>query len=114
MSDKRVRVEIPSGFTEGPWSLEKPSKDEDGWQHGVMIAAVYGGQRIYADPPGGQSPAQDAALIALAPSLATEVVELRALVEEARGGAGGVLRARLCRHWRRSGQPQRRQHRVVL
>jgi exonuclease SbcC len=52
-----------SRATPGPWTLEKPTKDDDGWAQGVCIGGTMGG-RIYANPPGGQSPYNDAVFMA--------------------------------------------------
>lgn len=57
---------IAKAATPGPWTLTQPPKDEDdGWQTGVTIGATRGG-KIYATPPGGQYPANDAKHIAAA------------------------------------------------
>ena len=45
--------------TSGPWTCDKPPTDKDGFRRGVSIAATYGRQMIYADPPGGSFPAAD-------------------------------------------------------
>lgn len=55
---------IAKAATPGPWSLDRPEKDESGFLCGVAIAATYGGTKIYANPPGGQFPAADARHIA--------------------------------------------------
>lgn len=68
MSEKMLDLDaleaIAKSATPGPWTCDKPPKDADGWAHGVTIASTYGRQLIYADPPGGQSPAADQRFIA--------------------------------------------------
>lgn len=67
--------------TPGPWTTERPTKTYEGFRCGVTIAATYGRQCIYADPPGGQAPAADQRFIAAAradvPALVAEVRRLR-------------------------------------
>lgn len=50
--------------TPGPWTREKPKRDEDGWAQGVAIAGTPGRQGVYANPPGGSFPSNDADFIA--------------------------------------------------
>lgn len=52
--------------TPGPWSLTRPEGDISGFKRGVAVAAAYGRQMIWADPPGGSFPANDARFIAAA------------------------------------------------
>lgn len=56
---KRMRKAAESA-TPGPWTREKPKRDADGFACGVGIAATYGRQMIYANPPGGSFPSFDA------------------------------------------------------
>lgn len=99
MTDEElVRIErLANNATPGPWTTEKPKANDDGWATGVVIAATYGGQgifakngkpartkptgHVYADPPGGQMPAADQAFLAAGreavPELIAEVRRLR-------------------------------------
>jgi hypothetical protein len=74
--------------TPGPWTADKPPRDNDGWSLAVIIAAVARGQGIYAIPPGGSYPAADQNFIAAArtdvPALCATVEALRGLLGEAR------------------------------
>lgn len=59
--------------TPGPWSTEKPPK-ENGWQLGVVIGATMAG-RVYAQPPGGQMPLADLEYIAaIGPDVALALI----------------------------------------
>ena len=55
---------IAERATPGPWTREKPKSDGDGFACGVGIAATAGRQMIYANPPGGSYPSNDADFIA--------------------------------------------------
>lgn len=59
MIDTAKLREIASNATPGPWTTERPTTDASGFLCGVAIAAVMGGAKVYADPPGGQFPAND-------------------------------------------------------
>jgi hypothetical protein len=65
MSDALKRdLGVCEAATGGPWTIEKPAKDQDGWSHGVIVAAVARGQGVYANPPGGSFPYSDQKFIA--------------------------------------------------
>jgi hypothetical protein len=70
--------------TEGPWSTEKPSKDENGWPQGIIVAAVARGQAVYANPPGGSFPESDRRFIALARTAFPALVKMAREVERVR------------------------------
>jgi hypothetical protein len=50
--------------TPGPWTREKPPVGDGGFREGCAVAATYGRQTIYANPPGGSFPSFDADHIA--------------------------------------------------
>lgn len=76
--------------TSGPWTCDKPGKDADGFSKGVAVAATYGRQMIYADPPGGSFPAADQRFIAAIRNAAP------ALIKAARERN---MYAELCAEW---------------
>ena len=87
--------------TPGPWTIEKPRVDGEGWATGVVIAATFAGQgifsksgrparvkptgRVYREARGGQYPANDQTFIAHSrediPSLLAEVRRMQAFVQ---------------------------------
>jgi hypothetical protein len=63
IADLRAKAEAA---TPGPWARDKPGVNADGFRRGIAVAATYGRQMIYANPPGGQYPSADADFIAAA------------------------------------------------
>lgn len=57
--DRKAKAATPS-----EWTTTRPPIEAKGWAIGVMVAQVYGGQRIYGTPDGGTYPAADAEHIA--------------------------------------------------
>lgn len=62
--------------TPGEWTRKKPERDGDGWTKGVGVAGCGPGCMIYANPPGGSYPSNDADFIV---ALVNSYASLRAL-----------------------------------
>jgi hypothetical protein len=77
IAEAKARAEAA---TPGPWTRDKPPRDEDGWVTGMLVAGTPGKNGIYANPPGGSFPSADANFIAAA---RTDTPRLIALLEEA-------------------------------
>jgi hypothetical protein len=87
--ERKARAATPD-----QWTTTKPPMRPDGWAGGIVVAQVYGGQSIYATPPGGCFPAADAdhisansppitlALVARVRELETSVLEAAATIGE--------------------------------
>ena len=77
---------IIEAATKGPWVLEKPPKDDDGWSLGVIIAAVARGQCVYAIPDGGVAPEANRRFIAASrtrwPAALQHIAECHAVLKE--------------------------------
>lgn len=72
--------------TPGPWQLERPHVDQDGWRRGSAIAGTPGRQTIYTVHDGrGTFPAADAKLIAHAPTDLRTLLDENAKLREALG-----------------------------
>lgn len=57
---------LAKAATPGPWTTEKPSKDEDGWALESVVAWTPGRQGVYARAERGSYPAADCDYIAAA------------------------------------------------
>ena len=90
MSDKLKTLH--DAATPGPWTAEKPGRDENGWPMGVVIGGVPGRQAIYASPPGGSMPYADLKLIIALRNATPEILALVAAVRDrANYGHVGVI-----------------------
>ena len=72
--------------TPGPWTNERPTKDQEtGFYKGVAICGFGGKTGVFANPPGGQSPFNDAVFVAHArediPKLIAYIKELQYEIE---------------------------------
>lgn len=74
--------------TPGPWTTDRPTKpsDPDEFSKWVAICGLGGRTGVFADPPGGQSPWNDAQFIAHArediPALLDYIKELEARISK--------------------------------
>ena len=74
--------------TPGPWTTDRPTKpsDPDEFSRWVAICGLGGRTGVFADPPGGQSPWNDAQFIAHArediPALLDYIKELEARISK--------------------------------